>query len=148
MNRDFLYLLSMKHLQIPQMPQKSSFPLLIIVLVGLLVSCGSEKDPALKAKEARVQLNTPVIIYTTTWCPYCRSAKDFFAENSIPYTEHNIEESTEARHKYEKLGGGAVPLIVIGERKYNGFYPGRLRKVLGLVEEVPVRKVINRESGY
>jgi glutaredoxin len=119
-----------------------------VLLFVILLACGSEKDPAPKARVSKVELNTPVIIYSTTWCPYCRSAKAFFAENNIPYTEHNIEESTEARHKYEKLGGGAVPLIVIGERKYNGFYPGRLRKVLGLVEEVPVRKPLNRESGY
>ena len=37
-----------------------------------------------------------VKIYTTTMCPYCNLAKDFFRENSIAFEEIDVQNSKEA----------------------------------------------------
>ena len=36
-----------------------------------------------------------VKIYTTTSCPYCNLAKDFFKENKVEYEEINVQEDSD-----------------------------------------------------
>lgn len=62
-----------------------------------------------------------VTMYSTSWCGYCRQAREYFRAEHIPFTEHDIEESVSARDAYERLGAGGVPLIKVGERTMNGF---------------------------
>jgi len=37
-----------------------------------------------------------VKIYTTTHCPYCVMAKEFFKKNNVAYQEINVEEDEKA----------------------------------------------------
>jgi glutaredoxin len=72
-----------------------------------------------------------VILYGTSWCPYCRQTRKFFAANGIQYTDLDIEKSWEAGQQYKKLRGIAVPVIVIGDRVFRGFSEESLRDALG-----------------
>jgi len=65
-----------------------------------------------------------VRIYTTEWCSYCKQAKRYFKSKGIRYAEYNIEESSQARQDYQSLGGGGVPLILIGHRQGNKILSG------------------------
>ncbi len=65
-------------------------------------------------------INT-VIMYGTSWCPYCKKAKEYFASKGIPYKEYDIENSDKARREYDKLGGRGVPVILVGSKRLNGF---------------------------
>ncbi|MFM8333064.1 MAG: glutaredoxin family protein [Candidatus Methylumidiphilus sp.] len=58
-----------------------------------------------------------VVLYATAWCGYCAKARRFFADNQIAYSELDVEKSAAGRAGYERLGGGSVPIIVIGGRK-------------------------------
>ena len=62
-----------------------------------------------------------VVMYSTSWCGYCRKARDYFAANDIAYKEHDIEASAAARRAYDKLGGKGVPVILVGNKRMNGF---------------------------
>lgn len=62
-----------------------------------------------------------VTMYSTSWCGYCKKARRYFMAENIPFREHDIEESPRARRAYERLGGGGVPLIKVGDRTMNGF---------------------------
>jgi glutaredoxin len=62
-----------------------------------------------------------VIMYSTTWCGYCKKAKRHFNKNNIAFREYDIEKNAQAAREYKKLKGGGVPLILIGERRMNGF---------------------------
>ncbi|MDZ7828580.1 MAG: DUF4124 domain-containing protein [Halofilum sp. (in: g-proteobacteria)] len=67
------------------------------------------------------QAGTTVTMYSTSWCGYCKKARRYFTAEGIPFREHDIEKSRRARRAYERLGGGGVPLIKVGERTMNGF---------------------------
>lgn len=66
--------------------------------------------------------NTKVIMYSTSWCAYCKKARSYFKANKIPFSEYDIEKNSRARKKYQSQGGtGSVPLIIIGRTKLQGF---------------------------
>ena len=44
-----------------------------------------------------------------------------FRKKKIPFTEYDIEKSAKAAREYKKLRGTGVPVILIGDRRMNGF---------------------------
>ncbi len=62
-----------------------------------------------------------VIMYSTSWCGVCRRAKTFFQEKGIGYNELDIEKSGKARNAYDRLGARGVPVILVGNKRMNGF---------------------------
>ena len=52
-----------------------------------------------------------VVLYATEWCGYCQKTRELFAENGIPYTEYDIEKSSQGYEEYRALGGKGVPVI-------------------------------------
>lgn len=77
----------------------------------------------LGASQQAVPAPGRVELYSTDWCKYCHQAKAYFKQNNIAYTEYNIDKNDEARRRYQKLGARGVPVIVIGNRRMNGFSP-------------------------
>lgn len=62
-----------------------------------------------------------VIMYSTSWCGYCKKAKKYFKKNKISFSERNIETSKKARRQYDKIGGTGVPVIFVDRKRMNGF---------------------------
>ena len=69
------------------------------------------------------QIETPVIMYTTQWCPYCRKARAYFERHKFRYIEYDIEASAENLTKFHDLNGRGVPLILVGDKRMQGFSP-------------------------
>lgn len=69
-------------------------------------------------------------MYATDWCPYCKKAQAFFAQQGIRYTHVDIEKSDAARAEYQRLGGRGVPVILVGSQRMNGFSEERLAQML------------------
>lgn len=72
-----------------------------------------------------------VVLYATSWCGYCKMARQFFAANGIRYTELDIEQSSAAYKEHRRLGGNGVPLVVVGDQVVKGWNEGDLRQLLG-----------------
>lgn len=74
-----------------------------------------------------------VTIYSTSTCHFCNMAKEFFKENNVPYTEHNvgldIEKRKEMVQMTRQLG---VPVIVIGDTALVGFQEEKVKELLGI----------------
>lgn len=70
-----------------------------------------------------------VIMYSTSWCGYCKKAREYFRQSGVRYVEYDIEESLRAREQYDALGGKGVPLIVVGRMKMNGFSEQGFRRI-------------------
>ncbi|MCB1836156.1 MAG: glutaredoxin family protein [Alcanivoracaceae bacterium] len=70
-----------------------------------------------------------VIMYSTSWCTYCKKARNYFERNRVRYVEYDIEESTRARKEFDQLGGRGVPLIVVGRTKMSGFSEAGFREI-------------------
>jgi len=63
-----------------------------------------------------------VIIYSTSWCPSCVSAKRLLESKNVEYKEINIEEVNISREKLVKIAGAAtVPQIIINDTPIGGF---------------------------
>lgn len=72
----------------------------------------------------------PVIMYTTSHCPACKMAKQYMAQKSIPYQEIDVEASRDGMEAFQRLGGHGVPLIMVGDKKMEGFNSQELDRLL------------------
>jgi glutaredoxin 3 len=61
-------------------------------------------------------MDKTVTIYSTPVCHFCHMAKEFFQENNIAYTEHDV----------------ASPVIVIGDDLIIGFDEPKVKEILGM----------------
>ena len=65
---------------------------------------------------------TEVTVYTTSTCPYCRSAKALLNSKNITFNEINVERDMKLRTEMmKKSGRRTVPQIFIGEHHVGGF---------------------------
>lgn len=72
-----------------------------------------------------------VQIYSTPTCSYCKHAKEYFTENNIAYTEHDVAADLVARKEMvEKTGQMGVPVIDIDGEIIIGFDKPRLAELL------------------
>ena len=65
--------------------------------------------------------NKQVTMYSTSWCGYCRKARDTFTRQGIPFRELDIEKNVDAKKAYDALKGRGVPLILVDDQQMTGF---------------------------
>jgi glutaredoxin 3 len=64
----------------------------------------------------------PVTLYTTDFCPFCRSAKALLDKRGVSYEEINLARDADARNKLQEITGMVTfPQIVIGDESIGGF---------------------------
>ena len=74
-----------------------------------------------------------IVLFSTSWCPHCKAAKEYFTSKNIPFINRDVELDGDALElltgKYKSQG---VPVIVIGEdaEVIKGFDQGRFEKAL------------------
>ncbi len=103
------------------------YPLTALVLLILLVGgIPAARDyfstPGAEEGHGR-NLKSPVIMYSTRWCPYCKKAREYFARHQFSYVEYDIEASATNLENFRALNGNGVPLILVGDRRMQGFSP-------------------------
>lgn len=77
-------------------------------------------------------MNT-VTIYSTPVCHFCHAAKDFFKENNVEYTEHDVAADLEKRTEMiDMTGQMGVPVIRVNDDVIIGFDEGKLKELLSL----------------
>ncbi len=75
--------------------------------------------------------NKKVIVYSTTTCPYCIYAKEFFKENGVSFIDKNVSIDREAGDEMvQKSGQRGVPVIDIDGEIVVGFQPNIFEKLL------------------
>lgn len=79
-------------------------------------------------------MSTPTVtIYSTPTCHFCHAAKDFFTENKVAFTDHNVGSNLEKRKEMiDKSGQMGVPVITIGDQLVVGFDEEKLRELLAI----------------
>lgn len=73
-----------------------------------------------------------VVLYSTSWCGYCKKTREFFKANNVAYVEYDIEASAEGRSQYDQLHGSGIPLVVIHGEIISGYNPTEMKAVLKL----------------
>ena len=74
-----------------------------------------------------------IVLYSTSWCPHCREAREYLTARTIPFMELDVETDEEALDTLiTKYGTKRVPLIVIGDDDavVKGFTPESFEKAL------------------
>ena len=70
---------------------------------------------------ATVNHSKGVVMYSTSWCGYCKKARAYFDQHNITYTDYNIEKNAVAKQEYQAMGATGVPVIIVGNKRMNGF---------------------------
>jgi glutaredoxin 3 len=74
-----------------------------------------------------------VAIYTTPTCTYCKKTKEFFKNNNVDFTEHDVTTDVAKRDEMIKRSGQmGVPVIDIDGTLVLGYDETKLKELLGL----------------
>ncbi|WP_183363292.1 glutaredoxin domain-containing protein [Geomonas limicola] len=104
-----------------------------LVWGGMTAQAGDLKQSPLPAKSAQKLKYPKVILYSASWCPHCKAAKEYFTKNNIPFINRDVEldpaAMAEVTDKYKSQG---VPLIVLGDDAVvlKGFSEARFEKAV------------------
>jgi glutaredoxin 3 len=72
-----------------------------------------------------------VVLYSTPSCGYCRSAKEYFSQNGISFSEYNVAaDPLRAQEMIRKSGQMGVPVIDIDGRVIVGFNKVEIERAL------------------
>ncbi len=67
-------------------------------------------------KNARVEL------YVTSWCKYCKMAKQYLRSKGVSFVEYDIEKDKAAAQRKKRLDSrNGVPFAIINDKKIHGF---------------------------
>jgi mycoredoxin len=83
-----------------------------------------------------------LVVYSSFWCPDCRTAKRFLDKHNISYTEIDIEATPGAADEVIRHAGKrAIPQFVIDGRWVQPYRPGEgflyeeMAALLGIMDE-------------
>ena len=64
----------------------------------------------------------PIVVYTKSWCPYCRDAKALLKSKGAPFVEIGVDGDRAGQAAMAARAGGqsTVPQIFIGDRHIGG----------------------------
>jgi len=107
---------------------------LFLAVLACSTTKGAEKVLSPSSTSTVTTASYPkIVLYTVSWCPHCKEAKEYLSSRKIPYTNLDIDEDDSARVIFEeKYQAKSVPLIVIGNDAaiLKGFKPETLEKTL------------------
>jgi glutaredoxin len=96
----------------------------------LLINNGWKIDLLLRPIDSSRLGSEKVIMYSTSWCPYCAKTREFLEQANIPYLEKDIEKSPQAAAEHRALGGIGIPLLKIHDATIDGFDTQAIRKAI------------------
>ncbi len=92
-----------------------------------------EDRPRTTINRKQPPLNNEVELFSTSWCKYCRMAREFLIANNISFKEYDIEkDKAAAKRKMELSGRRGVPFALINGKPIYGFSKETYARTLGL----------------
>ncbi|MGN6831164.1 glutaredoxin family protein [Paucibacter sp. M5-1] len=119
-------------------PVKQIAAVIAILAGGFSIGWGATKLPSLLRPAYEVgdfsshfpDRDVQVVVYGTASCSFCKSTRRYLSERGIRFVDRDVQKSTAAASAYASLGGGGVPLVVIGERLIRGYHPDAFESAL------------------
>jgi len=72
-----------------------------------------------------------VVVYTTSWCGWCRKTLAFLTKEGVPYENRDIEANDMWRDELEeKTGSTSIPVVEIDGELIRGYNPARMQELL------------------
>lgn len=80
-----------------------------------------------------MQSQPKVVMFTTPTCSFCNSAKRYFREKNIRFTEVDVSrDMAAARDLQRRTGQTGVPVILINNRPIVGFDRPKINQMLNI----------------
>lgn len=114
------------------------FAVLSMATISPAASMDNGQQSPLKQPAATQKKYPKIVLYSVSWCPHCKAAKEYLTQNNIPFINRDVELDDSAMDdltkKYKSQG---VPVIVIGndEVVLKGFDQQKLEKAVGDVQK-------------
>ncbi|MCK4834031.1 MAG: hypothetical protein KAT12_04610 [Gammaproteobacteria bacterium] len=120
-------------------PRSKRGGLFVIALFVLALIVLSRHDPVntIDCKADVIASKPDIIMLGAWWCTYCYKAKKYFQKNNVHYCEYDMENTAEGKRLYEENGGGAVPVLLIGEYRLTGFSEQQVEAALAQTKKSP-----------
>ena len=104
--------------------------LVVLVILSAAVSRGAEQS-GLQVDPKRSYGAIDVILYQTSWCPYCTKAREFLINTGVSLTIYDIEKDTgKQKDMIAKSGSRGVPVVDIEGIIIRGYSPGQMRSAI------------------
>jgi glutaredoxin 3 len=88
-------------------------------------------EAAAQPPARRASAGAGVVVYSTSWCPWCRKTLAWLDERGIDYENRDIEKNPAWREELiEKSGGVSIPVVEIGGELIHGFQPAKMGELL------------------
>ncbi len=90
------------------------------------------QKPEVPAAPLLPRLARKVEVYSTSWCPACKSTVAYLQNENIPFEVYDIEADAAALVRKREIDPSykGIPLVVIGSHKIHGFSPPEIEKAL------------------
>lgn len=101
-----------------------------LFLAGVLVvlaACQSDSERVQAARQ--IVGSDTVVLLSASWCGYCRKERADLVRWGIAFNEFDVENDPRGKDAYQVLGGGGVPITLIGQQRVVGYSP-RIRKMI------------------
>jgi len=79
---------------------------------------------------AQARAHAQVTLYSTRWCGYCKDFRRFLDREGVAYQEFDIDKDTQARQRYEGLGGRGIPMLDVNGVLLRQYEEGQILKAL------------------
>jgi glutaredoxin 3 len=139
--RSVLYSFDINHTQEHSggITMKKPVSILIFLFTALFALTGLANEtvvgPQSTVKPASEQAKKypRIVLYSVSWCPHCKAAKEYLTSHNIPFINKDVELDDQAmKDLTEKYDSKGVPVFVIGndEKVIKGFNQEKFEKIL------------------
>ncbi len=81
-------------------------------------------------QEYFAQTGSKVVLFGTSTCPFCVKAREYFADNGVEFADLVVDKDAAAGKLFWQLDSDTVPVILIGQKRINGFSPSDIELAL------------------
>jgi glutaredoxin len=92
----------------------AAFTVIFAIVVGV------DQFVVYRFNPARGNAPDHVVVLSASWCGYCMSLRKHLAEMQVPYTDLDVEETTEGRLAFAAVRGSGVPVTIVGQQVIRG----------------------------
>jgi len=117
---------------------RRAMPTTIFTLKRCLVAAVAALPLFLLPAAAQAGCSKSVVLYSASWCPYCKQVRDILARNGIRYTLLDATTANVQATMRKRFGDTAVPRTVIGGVVVEGVDEERIKQLCRQDPDAPM----------
>ncbi len=71
-----------------------------------------------------------ITLYSAPGCGHCRQLKAHLQSLKVAFSEMDVSRNRRAQSDFRRLGARGVPVLLVGDKRLDGYDPRRLDKLL------------------